>query len=99
MSKIKNWLNDNIETEVQLPISKVMSIFLRTKVSSDIKKLEKTHCIKITTISASYRKHLNDEQNDDNDCLKLCGSYSHITSARENVANFLESLSEQEKQF
>ncbi|CAF3966394.1 unnamed protein product [Rotaria sordida] len=42
---------------------------------------------------------MNDEQNDDNDCLKLCGSYSHITSARENVANFLESLSEQEKQF
>ncbi|CAF1167466.1 unnamed protein product [Rotaria sordida] len=99
MSKIKNWLNDNIETEVQLPISKVMAIFLRTKASSDIKKLEKTHCIKITTISASYRKHLNDEQNDDNDCLKLWGSYSHITSARENVANFLESLSEQEKQF
>ncbi|CAF1617501.1 unnamed protein product [Rotaria sp. Silwood1] len=99
VSKIQNWLNDNVETEVQLPISKVMSIFLRTKASSDIKKMEKTDHIKITIISTAYRKHVDHEQDDDTNCLKLSGSYSHISFAREKVEDFLESLFEQEKQF
>ncbi|CAF4167962.1 unnamed protein product [Rotaria sp. Silwood2] len=83
ISKIQNWLNDNIETEVQLSISKVMAIFLRTKASADIKKMEKTDSIKITIMSAAGRKNGNDEQDDNHDCLKLSGSYSRISSARE----------------
>ncbi|CAF2647099.1 unnamed protein product [Rotaria sp. Silwood2] len=99
VSRIKNSLNDNVETEVQLPISKTMAIFLRIKASSDIKKLEKTHCIKIKIVSTSGRKHVSDEQEDDNDCLKLSGSDSRISSAREKVEDFLEGLFEQEKHF
>ncbi|CAF4996261.1 unnamed protein product, partial [Rotaria sp. Silwood1] len=99
VSKIQNWLNDNIETEVQLSISKVMAVFLRTKASSDIKKMEKIDGIKITIMSAACRKHTNDEQTDNNDCLKLSGSYSRISSARKKVEDFLEGLFEQEKQF
>ncbi|CAF1186175.1 unnamed protein product [Rotaria sp. Silwood1] len=99
VSKIQNWLNDNIETEVQLSISKVMAVFLRTKASSDIKKMEKIDGIKITIMSAACRKHVNDEQTDNNDCLKLSGSYSRISSARKKVEDFLEGLFEQEKQF
>ncbi|CAF3647844.1 unnamed protein product [Rotaria sp. Silwood1] len=99
VSKIKNYLNDFVETEVQLPISKAMTIFLRKKVSSDVRKLEKTHCIKITTFSPPIRKHVNDEEDGDNDCLKLTGSNSRIHSAQSSVENFLESLAEQEKQF
>ncbi|CAF0844608.1 unnamed protein product [Adineta steineri] len=101
VSKIKNWSNDNIETEVQLPISKTMGIFLRTKASCDLKKLEKIHRIKITTMSPFRRKFANDEQddNDDHDCLKLTGSNSRINSAQVYVGNFLESLVEQEKRF
>ncbi|CAF2647112.1 unnamed protein product [Rotaria sp. Silwood2] len=99
VSRIKNSLNDTVETEVQLPISKTMAIFLRIKASSDIKKLEKTHCIKIKVISTSGQEHVNDEENDDNNCLKLSGSKSHIESAQVQVENFLDSLSEQEKHF
>ncbi|CAF0866295.1 unnamed protein product [Adineta steineri] len=100
VSKIKNWSNDNIETEVQLPISKTMGIFLRTKASFDLKKLEKTHRIKITTMSPPKRKLADDEQDDDDhDCLKLTGSDSRINSAQVHVENFLDSLAQQEKHF
>ncbi|UJR19861.1 hypothetical protein I4U23_022994 [Adineta vaga] len=102
MSKIKNWLNDNVQTEIQLPISKVMAIFLRTKGSSDIKKLEKTYSVKITSFSPRICKHANDEQDDDDDdhhCLKLTGSTLHISLAQTNVENFLDNLFEQEKDF
>ena len=99
-SKIKTWLNDHVETELQLPISKVMAVFLKTKASSDIRKLEKTHCIKIVILSRPSRKHVNEEQAEDgHDCLKLAGSTSRIHSAQEHVEDFLESLCETEKQF
>ncbi|CAF1222657.1 unnamed protein product [Adineta steineri] len=99
--KIKNWLDDNVKAEIQLPISKVMAIFLRTKALLDIKKLEKTHCIKITVpFSSSHRKHKNDEQDDsDHDYVNLTGSTSRITLAQTHVEDFLESLFEQEKHF
>lgn len=100
MSKIKTWLNDHVETELQLPISKVMAVFLKTKASSDINKLEKTHCIKIVILSRPSRKHLNEEQAEDgHDCLKLAGSTSRIHPAQQHVEDFLESLCETEKQF
>ncbi|CAF1327135.1 unnamed protein product [Rotaria sordida] len=101
MSKIKNCLDDNVESEVQLPISKTMAVFLRKKASSDIRKLEKTHRIKITIFLPFYRKRGSEEQDDDDghDCLKLIGCNSRINLAKENVENFLESLSEQEKHF
>ncbi|CAF2647141.1 unnamed protein product [Rotaria sp. Silwood2] len=76
-----------------------MAIFLRTKASADIKKMEKTDSIKITIMSAAGRKNGNDEQDDNHDCLKLSGSYSLISFAREKVEYFLEGLFEQEKQF
>ncbi|CAF1170949.1 unnamed protein product [Adineta steineri] len=99
--KIKNWLDDNVKAEIQLPISKVMAIFLRTKASSDIKKLEKTHCIKITIpFSSSSRKHKDDQQDDsDHGYLKLTGSTSRISLAQTHVEDFLENLFEKQKHF
>ncbi|CAF1283845.1 unnamed protein product [Didymodactylos carnosus] len=55
-TKIKAHLADNIESEVQLPISKAMEIFLRKKAASDVKKLEKTTRIKITLKSSRRAK-------------------------------------------
>ncbi|CAF3315824.1 unnamed protein product [Rotaria sp. Silwood2] len=97
--KIKNWLNDNVKTDVQLPISTVMCIYLRTKASSDIKKLEKIYAVKITTSSSAAHKHADDEQDDNHEYLKLTGSELQIKSAQTHVENFLESLSEKEKHF
>ncbi|CAF4046884.1 unnamed protein product, partial [Adineta steineri] len=101
VSKIKTWPNDNIETEVQLFISKTMRVFLRKKAARNIRKLEKNYRIKITTMPPPRRKLANDEQydDDDHDCLKLTGSDSCINSAQVHVGNFLDSLVEQEKHF
>ena len=101
ISKMKTYLADNVQTEVQIPISKVMTVFLQTKASSDIKKLEKTTHIKITIHPPPppRDKHENNKENDGNNCLKLIGSNSHINAARANIENFLDRLSEQERQF
>ncbi|CAF3954733.1 unnamed protein product, partial [Rotaria magnacalcarata] len=102
VSNIKGNLNDNVKTEVQLPISKVMAIFLRTKASCYIRHLEKAHSITLTVVQPLYHKrptYANDEENEENDCLRLTGSRSRIDSAQVHVENFLESLHEQEKQF
>jgi O-acetyl-ADP-ribose deacetylase (regulator of RNase III) len=106
VSKIKTSLADNVQTEVQFPISKVMAIFLRTKASSDIQKLKKTHRIELIVTSSAKEKCEDDKEkceddkeNDDNDCLKLIGSSSRINSAKASVENFLERLFEKEQQF
>jgi O-acetyl-ADP-ribose deacetylase (regulator of RNase III) len=97
--KIKGYLNDVVGTEVQIPISKAMGFYLRTKGSSDIKRLGDTHNIKIITFSLPRRATNNDEHDNDNDCLKLVGSISRINLAQVEVRNFLENLSEQEENF
>ncbi|CAF4499155.1 unnamed protein product [Rotaria socialis] len=99
VSKIKTHLNDAVETEVQIPISRAMAMFLRTKGSSDIQKLERGNSVKIAIVSKKRRQDVNDEQDDDKNCLKITGSNSRIDSGKMSVENFLESLSEQEKHF
>ena len=99
-TQIKTFLNTHVDTEVQIPISKAMAVFLGTKASSDLRKLEKMQSIKILVMSPPKRKHLNEEQAEDgHDCLKLSGPGSRIHSGKENVENFLESLIEREAQF
>ena len=98
ISMMKTSLADNVETEIQIPISIVMAIFLRRKARSDLEKLEKTGRIKIV-IPISKRKHATDEQDDANECLKIIGPNSRINSAKTNVEDFLESLCEKEQSF
>ena len=100
VSKIKSHLNESVQSEVQLPVSKVAAVLLRTKDAEDVQKVEKTHLIKITTGSPIARAQANVEAADSNsDYLKLTGSVSRMKSAPKHVENFLESLSEQEKEF
>ncbi|CAF1081273.1 unnamed protein product, partial [Didymodactylos carnosus] len=98
-TKIKAHLADNIESEVQLPISKAMGIFLRKKAASDVKKLEKTTRIKITLKSSRRAKRENDEEDENSESLTLTGLSSQTNVAQTSVENFLERLLEQEKQF
>ena len=96
--KIKSYLNEVVDTEIQIPISGAMAFFLRTKASHDIARLRNIHNIKITTFSPPCRRAVNnDEHNDDSHCLKLIGSVSRIKLAQTEVQNFLETLSEQEE--
>ncbi|CAF4119322.1 unnamed protein product, partial [Adineta steineri] len=100
VSKLKTYLADNVKTEVQLPISKAMAVFLRAKASSVIRNLERTSRIELIINPVLRDRHGNNKkENDNNNCLKLIGSNSHIDAAQANIENFLESLSEQEKQF
>ncbi|CAF1460501.1 unnamed protein product [Rotaria sordida] len=97
VSKIKNYLNDVVNTEIQIPISGAMAFFLKKKVSSDINRLGSTHHIKIITFSAPRRaENTNDN---DNHCLKLVGPAARINWAQMAVENFLGNLSEQEQDF
>ena len=100
LSQTQNCSNGNDDAEVQIPISEVMAIFLRSKALSDIRKLEKTHLIKITIFSAQPRQHTNDQQNDDeHNYIRVAGSRACVRSAQGFIENFLTRLYEQEKHF
>ena len=94
VSKIKASLADNVQSEIQFPLSREMAVFLRTKASSYIRQLEKTQRIKLINDNKK-----NEDDSSDCDCLKLIGSNTRINSAKAKVEDFLESLCEKEEQF
>ncbi|CAM4887757.1 unnamed protein product [Rotaria socialis] len=99
VSKIRSYLNDVVDTEVQIPISGVMAFFLRRKASADINRLGNLHNIKIITFSPPRRANTTNEHDNDNHCLKLIGSVSRIDLGHTAIQNFLENLSEKEQDF
>ncbi|CAF1528054.1 unnamed protein product [Adineta steineri] len=97
--KIKNYFNDVVQTEVQIPISNTMAFFLKKKASSDIDRLQNIHNIKIIRFSPSQHARNTDGYDNDNCCLKLIGPVARINLAQTEVQNYLENLSEQEQDF
>ncbi|CAF3859058.1 unnamed protein product [Rotaria sp. Silwood1] len=97
--KVRSYLNDVVDTEVQIPISGVMAFFLRKKGSSDMHRLRNLHNIKIIIFSPPRRADTTNEHDNDNHCLKLIGPVSRIDLAHTEIQNFLETLSEQEQDF
>ena len=97
--KIRGYLNDVVDTELQIPISGVMAFFLRRKASSDINRLKNLHNIKIIIFSPRRQDDNTDEDNNDNHCLKLIGPVSRINLAQTVMESFLENLSEKQQDF
>jgi hypothetical protein len=82
MSKVKDYLNNVVETEVHISISKTMGFFLRTKGLSNIKRLGKTYKVKISIIAPTRHQHMNDEQDNITERINLIGFMSNISRAR-----------------
>ncbi|CAF1286160.1 unnamed protein product [Adineta steineri] len=97
--KVRDYLNDVVDTEVQIPISGVMASFLRKKASSDINRLEDLHNIEIDIFSPSRRNDNINEDGNDNHCLILMAPVSRIHLAQTKVETFLEDLFEQQQNF
>ncbi|CAF4021667.1 unnamed protein product [Adineta steineri] len=97
--KIKNYFNDIVQTEVQIPISNTMAFFLKKKASSDIDRLQNIHNIKITRFPSSQHARNTNGYDNDNRCLKLIGPVARINLAQTEVQNYVENLSEQEQDF
>ncbi|UJR19316.1 hypothetical protein I4U23_022445 [Adineta vaga] len=99
--KMKNYLNDVVQTEVQVPISAAMAYFLETKASPDINRLSKIYNIQVKFFAPRRVVTFNndDDDNNNNHCLKLFGPVSRIDSAHMEIQNFLENLSEKEQSY